>query len=325
MNIANLKQTCLISAGASVLLMGLSVASASPQVVYGTYEQPLEGRRSETMRALAHYLDETAQDALAGVVQARRRGTAADRRYITSVRDFARQAERFHQRMDDYEVQSFDIPDEVDYLTARARRVNQQLRQARAFESTYGDWNSVIDVLNRMRRLLNGEEVEVPPAHDEYGDYNRDYGYLGGGGVGTRGNPRHDSGIPSHDTGIPSHDTGGSSLTGARLQQFRELAHQLDTNATQALQVAERSVSTTDRARGILADLRHFATQAGDVHRRSDANELATRDIQPIVNHLLEDARIADRSMRDARLFSDAWDEWARTIDTLNRMADLLR
>jgi hypothetical protein len=318
MDTANLKQICLVSAGASLLLMGLSVASASPQVVYGTYEQPLEGRRYETMRALAHYLDETAQDAMAGVVQARRRGTATDRRYITSVRDFARQAERFHQRMDDYEVQSFDIPDEVDYLIARARRVNQQLRQARAFESTYGDWTNVIDVLNRMRRLLNGEEVEVPPAHDEYGDYNRDYGYLRGGGIGTRGNP-------SYDSRIPSHDTGGSTLTGARLQQFRELAHQLDTNAAQALQAAERTVSTTDRARGILADLRHFAAQAGDVHRRSDANELATRDIQPIVNHLLEDARIADRSMRDARLFSDAWDEWARTIDTLNRMADLLR
>ena len=311
MEMARLKQSCLISAGASFLIVGLSAASASPQVVSGTYEQPLEGRRYETMRALAHYLDEAAQDALAGVVEARRRGTPADRRYIAGVRDFARRAEDFHQRMDDYEAQAFDIPDEVDYLTARARRVNQQLRQARVYSNTYDDWTNVVEVLNRMRRLLNGENVEVPPAHDEYGDYNRDYGSLRGGGTSGRDNP--------------GYDTGGSTLRGARLQQFRELAHQLDTNATRALQAAERNASNSDRARTILADLRHFADQARDLHGRADANEVATRDIQPIVTHLLEDARLADRSMRDSRVYSDAWDEWGRTIDTLNQMADLLR
>ena len=98
---ASLKQVCLASAGASLLFVGLSVASASAQTVWGTYEQPLEGRRFETMRALAHYLDEAAQDALAGTLQTRRRGSPTDRRYITAVRDFARQAESLHTRMDD--------------------------------------------------------------------------------------------------------------------------------------------------------------------------------------------------------------------------------
>ena len=291
---------------------------ASAQTVWGTYDQPLEGRRFETMRALAHYLDEAAQDALAGTVQARRRGTPADRRYITAVRDFARQAESFHTRMDDYDVSPFEVPDEVDYLAARARRVSQLVRGVGAYQGTYDDWNSVTDTLSRMRRVLNGEDVEVPAAHDEYGDYNRDYGYLGRGGTADRGTVT--TGRTDTYGGYP-----GTTLTGARLQQFRELAHQLDTSASRTLAAAERGAPNDDRARGILADLRHFAEQARNLHDRSDANEVAPREIGGIIDHLREDARLADRNMRDARAFSDAWGEWSRTIDVLNRMADLMR
>jgi len=319
MNTANLKQAWGASAGASVLLMALSAATVSAQTVWGTYEQPLEGRRFETMRALAHYLDEAAQDALAGTVQARRRGTPADRRYITAVRDFARQAESFHTRMDDYSATEFDVTDEVDYLAARARRVNQLVRQVGAYQGTYDDWKRVIDSLGLMRRALNGEDVEVPAAHDEYGDSNRDYGYLGRGGSTDRET------VTTGRTDPYGGTSSGGALTGTRLQQFRELAHQLDTSAGRTLAAAEGSAPNNDRARSILADLRHFAEQARSLHDRSDTNEVAPRELGGIIDHLLEDARLADRNMRDARAFSNAWNEWSRTIDTLNRMADLLR
>ena len=319
MDTANLKRVCLTVAGASALLVGLSIANVSAQTVWGTYEQPLEGRRFETMRALAHYLDEAAQDALAGTVQARRRGTPADRRYITAVRDFARQAESFHTRMDDYSASQFDVTDDVDYLTARARRVNQLVRRGGAYQDTYDDWKRVIDTLGLMRRALNGEDVEVPAAHDEYGDYERDYGYLGRGGNVDRGS------VTTGRTDTYDRTYPGAALTGTRLQQFRELAHQLDTSARQTLAAAERSAPNNDRSRSILADLRHFAEQARSLHDRSDANDVPPREIGAVIDHLQEDARLADRNMRDARAFSDAWDEWARTIDTLNRMANLMR
>jgi hypothetical protein len=306
-------------AGAAVAALAAGAGRASAQTVWGTYDQPLEGRRFETMRALAHYLDEAAQDALAGTVQARRRGTPADRRYIMAVRDFARQAESFHTRMDDYGVTPFEVPDEVDYLTARARRVNQLVRRVGTYQGTYDDWTSVINTLGLMRRALNGEDVEVPAAHDEYGDYDRDYGYLGRGGTADRGT------VTTGRTGTYGGTYSGTTLTGARLQQFRELAHQLDTRASRTLAAAERSAPNNDRARTILADLRHFAEQARSLHDRSDANEVAPREIGGVVDHLLEDARLADRNMRDARAFSDAWDEWAQTIDVLNRMANLMR
>ena len=306
-------------AAVAVAALAAGAGRASAQTVWGTYEQPLEGRRFETMRALAHYLDEAAQDALAGTVQARRRGTPADRRYITAVRDFARQAEAFHARMDDYNVSPFEVPDEVDYLAARARRVNQLVRRVGAYQGTYDDWNSVIDTLGLMRRALNGEDVEVPAAHDEYGDYDRDYGYLGRGGNVDRGT------VTTGRTDTYGGTYPGAALTGARLQQFRELAHQLDTSARQTLAAAERNAPNNDRARSILADLRHFAEQARSLHDRSDANDVAPREMGPIIDHLLEDARLADRNMRDARAFSDAWDEWSRTMDVLNRMANLMR
>ena len=322
----HIKRMALAAATLAALAVGGRV---SAQTVWGTYEQPLEGRRFETMRALAHYLDEAAQDALAGTVQARRRGTPADRRYITAVRDFARQAESLHTRMDDYSASQFDVTDEVDYLATRARRVNQLVRRGGAYQDTYDDWKRVIDTLGLMRRALNGEDVEVPAAHDEYGDYDRDYGYLGRGGNADRGTVTTGR-TDTYGGTNPRSDTyggtyGAGALTGTRLQQFRELAHQLDTSARQTLAAAERTAPNNDRARSILADLRHFAEQARSLDDRSDANEVAPREIGAIVDHLQEDARLADRNMRDARAFSDAWDEWSRTIDVLNRMASLLR
>jgi hypothetical protein len=289
----------------TVVTLAAGAGAASAQVVWGTYEQPLEGRRFETMRALAHHLDEAAQDALAGIVQARRRGTAADRRYITAVRDFARRAENFHTRMDDYESSAFDIPDEVDYLTTRARRVNQLVRQVAAYQGTYDDWTNVVEVLSRMRRLLNGEDVEVPPAHDEYGDYDRDYGYLGGG---------------------PGRSGGGSALSGTSLQQFRDLARDLDAQSSRALQAAERSTSRYGRAQAVLTDLRGFAQRARDLRTRVDgSNRVVTRDVAPLVEELAQDARALDRRMRDSRVFPDSWDEWSGVIAGLDRMAVIVR
>jgi hypothetical protein len=239
------------------------------------------------------------------------------------VRDFARRAENFHTQMDAYDVSPFDVPDEVDYLAARARRVSQQIRQVSAYQPTYADWNNVVEVLGRMRRLLDGENVEVPPAHDEYGDYDRDYGYLGRGGAGRSDTGRYDT-TGDHTTG-GGIGTFGGPLMGSRLQQFRELAHQLDTSTSRALQAVERSTPNNDRARGILSDLQHFATQTRALHDRSDANAVDPREVGPIVNHLLEDAQLADRSMRAADMFPEVWRDWGQAMDALNQMSRMVR
>jgi len=304
-----------LAASAGVLLLGpaLQTASAQQTIRYGDRQRPLEGNRYETMRALAHYLDETAQDALQTAIgDGRGNGRGFSRSIVPQLRDFARRADEFHRLMDDYEATRFDIPPRVNDLMTRARRVNERLASTYAGQNTQEDWNNVIDVLNRMKRLMAGQNVEVPMAHGGFEDYDRDYGPFrdARGGVARTG------------------DTGGSviGLRGNQLEEFRRLAHELDTNALRAHQIAETNpVNYTDRQQQFLADLRRFAERTRDVHNRADADVVNPREIGPIVNDLLRDARETDRSLRETRVFPQVWDQWSRTIDVLNRMAEVVR
>jgi hypothetical protein len=280
---------------AGVVLAG--GASAGAQVTYGTTEQPLEGRRYEIMRALANYLDETAQAVLQSAVQDARSGTATQRRLIPTVRTFVRQAQDFHRSVDSYQAQRDDIVDDVNYLIARARRLNDRLRTQRAFASTYSDWRSVNDALDRMRRLLAGEDVQVPTPYGDVEDVEQDYGPFRDVYQGTRG------------------------MTGASLQEFRRLAHDLDASAARVSDLAQRSETAGNDK--LLADLQHFASQAEDLHRRADANVVDPSEIGPVVSHLLDDARAADRNMRQPGSLRNVWYEWSRTMSILSRMNDL--
>jgi hypothetical protein len=65
--------------------------------------------------------------------------------------------------------------------------------------------------------------------------------------------------------------------------------------------------------------------QSRDLRRRADAAQVNPQQIGPVVDRLLEDARQADRRMRDARVFTSVWDDSGRTITILRRMAGLVR
>jgi len=304
----NARNSCLAGC-AGLLLLGLAAQTASAQtVIYGTRNRPLEGRRYETMRALAHYLDQTAQSALQTAVDDARRG-AHGRRLLPLVRDFARRADTFHTLMDDYEARRQDVPPRVNDLITRARRINSRLGAGTYLaRTTREDWTSVIDVLDSMKRVMAGEDVDVPMAHGDFEDYDRDYGPFGG--VERAGG------------------TGGSAfdLSGSRLEDFRRLAHELDTAALRSHQIAETNrANYTARQEEFLLDLRRFAERAHDVHVRADAGRVNPREMGPIVNRLLQDARATERSLRDTRVFPQVWDQWGETIDVLNRMADIVR
>jgi hypothetical protein len=304
----NARNSC-VARCAGILLLGLAAQTVSAQsVIYGTRNRPLEGRRYETMRALAHYLDETAQLALETAVDDARRG-AQGRRLLPLVRDFARRADTFHTLMDGYEARRQELPPRVNDLLNRARRVNARLAEGTHMaRNTREDWTSVIDVLESMKRVMAGEDVDVPAAHGDFEDYDRDYGPFGGV-ERARG-------------------TGDSAfeLSGSRLEDFRRLAHELDTHALRSHQIAETSrANYTPRQDEFLLDLRRFAERAHDVHIRADAGRVDRREMGSIVNQLLQDARTTDRSLRDTRVFPQVWEQWAQTIDVLNRMTDLVR
>ena len=276
----------LAAIGATGLLFAASLVAASAATPYGTRDQPLEGHRYETLRALANHLGETARGALEGAADEAGRGESSSEedRFLSSIRSFARGADDFSRMVDNYRAAPFEVPAQVDALTTSAHQVNDRIRTARALANTYGDWDAILDVLERMRLLLAGREVEVPAPHAV------------------------------------------AALSGSRLQEFRELAHDLDISATEAHERARRDVGQY-RARGeqFLGELYYFQVQSRDLHTRADAAPVNPQQIGPMVDRLLEEARQADRRMRDARVFTAIRDDSGRTITILRRMAGLVR
>ena len=264
---------------------GASSQAAPAETPYGTPGRPLEGRRYQTLRALAQHLEETARGALEGAADdAQRQPSSSDARFLPAVRAFAREAGDFQRLVDNYETSPFEVPAQVADLTTRAQQANDRIRSAHSLESTYDDWDAMLDVLGRMRLLLAGRDVEVPAAHVV------------------------------------------AALSGSRLQEFRQLAQDVDSSAARAHETAKRDVRDyPERGEQFLGELNYFAARSRDLDSRANAAEVNPQQIGPVVDRLLEEARQADRRMRDARTFTSVWDDSGRTITILHRMASLVR
>jgi hypothetical protein len=151
----------MVTAG---ILLGLSLEVASAETQYGTRDRPLEGQRRETLRALARYLDATARSAVEGATYEALHGTSSEARFLSSIHSFARHAADFHTMMDNYQTLPFEVPAQVDDLTILAQQVNDHIRSDRGLGED-DDCEVILDVLERMRLLLTGRDVEVPAAH----------------------------------------------------------------------------------------------------------------------------------------------------------------
>jgi hypothetical protein len=115
-------------------------------------------------------------------------------------------------------------------------------------------------------------------------------------------------------------------LTGASLVELRQLASDLEVSATRAHDKATRAVADyQERGEQFLGELRHFAGQSRDLHVQADNGQVDPQKVGRIVDHLLREARAADRRMRDAQVFTEVWDDSGRTITILQRMASLVR
>jgi hypothetical protein len=273
-----------VTAAAGVFLTGGFVRSAFAKADAGIRAHQLLGARYETMLALAHYLDRTAQGALEGADDEVRRGSPSDARFLSAIRSFAGSTQDLHRTMTGTRATSVELPAQVADLTRRAHLLNGRIRSVNALESTYDEWDAVADALQRMTQLLAGYEVEVPTA------------YV-----------------------VPA-------LSGPELVQLRQLASDLEVSATRAHDKATRVVSDyRERGEQFLGELHHFANQSRDLGVQANAGQLHPQKVGPLVDQLLEDAREADRRMRDARVFTEVWDDSGRTISLLQRMASLLR
>lgn len=282
---------------------------------------PLRGRQYQTMGSLAHTLDEIAQD----LKREAYRGARGDRsrvRLLASVSDFARRTADFHHRMDGYLESPWDMRREVDDLAKRARGINRNIVNARLFPHTYDLWGSAIDVLGRMRQVLRGVDVHLPPPYVRHGGDGRGDWYHRDGDRNVNGVPDRLEGQPVPPPPAPDrprdYERGG--FQPANIPELRQLGKELD----------ERVMGTRDSMpRGDrdsrAPELDRFSADTRHLRQKLDADTVDTRDLKPTVSRLLEDARRRNNATRGERpAYRGEQDTWQRIVDILSRMQDLL-
>jgi phage shock protein A len=158
-----------VAALSGLLLATAGCAAHDHDVRYDRDERAERGRRYQTMRALAHELDERAGRAFDQARESARHGGHDEKRLRDSAEHFARRAAAFHERMDRYEDSPWDVPSEVRHLNEDAREVSRRIRDARASWRSYDDWDAVLDALGRMNRLVEGNQWAAAPSdHDRW-------------------------------------------------------------------------------------------------------------------------------------------------------------
>lgn len=292
--------------GAAVSVASGAEAQVSLEFQFGTRDRPLRGRQFETMRALAHYLDETAQDTSRSAAESLPRRSRATQRVLESLNSFARRAAAFHERMDTYESNPWDVPREVVALDRSARRVNDTLQRTPLYADVADGWNGVVDVLDRMRQLLAGQDVQVPPAHGQGRDYDRDYAPFNPGNSRSLG--------------------GDASYLGAtELGQFRRLMHELDVHVSNAHELAEQSGREDQLAQELFLEIHHLNDVVSALHQRTDSGQLDRRELAPAIHHILEDSQSVNRKMRQSGVLRSVWGEWQQSLDILGQLAEAVR
>jgi hypothetical protein len=285
-----------------LLAVACGTTYSSPPPEYPTGD--LEGSRYETMRVLSERLSERL-DLLRDELRATRNTQAETSELATLVE----RARRLRDRMQDYSNPYRSVRTDVDELDRLARDYDDRTRNVSASSRAVQLWDGVRDVIDRMRRVLAGENVDVPP-RDTSSSY-----------------PTYPT-SPTSPT-YPTYPTGpsyGTVLSGSALEDFRRSAREIVVRATLARDSAERAGGAySDSARRVLADMSYFASGARDLESRATASSVDRRDVRTYVDRLLEDARRIDRDMRASSLYSGAWTDWGEVIRMLQRMSDIVR
>jgi len=273
----------------------------------------MDGDRYATLRGLAEYVNEGAEFVLQEASESARTATGRDTALVVSLRDFSRRAAALHQRVDRDRARPAALVADVSRLQTLARRVNVRLRRERGLQELYEDWDGVTRDLADMRRVIAGRDVDLRAPDREWTD--RD------GRDGRDDGPR--------DASRERYGRGGfreAVLSRDQMVEFKRQAHELDTQSRRVLDLAERRrADYTGRGDRLLTDLRAFVGRTAALHAQADQDMMRPREVGPNVEQLLVDARAADQSMRNARVFETTWNEWAKTIQILESMTAYLR
>src|SRR6266498_4158922 len=104
--------------------------------------EALSDRGYQELRRLAHELDEVASHAAEAAAHRQAWIYSNDRTFQRSVSRFAERAARFHERMDTYRTQPWQVDDELRRLLRDAQDVQARAQRARNLDDhVAADWN----------------------------------------------------------------------------------------------------------------------------------------------------------------------------------------
>ena len=280
------------------VVAGASIARAQGQVV-------LSAQASEQMQHMAHDLDALAQHAADQSGHQDVWSYGNDSGFSQAVTRLAVRTDRFHERMDTYRAQPWQVGDELRGLLRDARAVQNRAVHARNVdEHTVADWNRAAGLLNRMIQLYNADVRRRPL--DGYDGYGYDY-------------PR-DGRTPQSRR--PFTDPGGNPPLTDEDEQIGALAHDLSDRLDRIYESAAGYSTGDNRQRMTLDTLLHFRDQARAFHARVEQG-LTGQTLVSNANHLAQDARYADEEVRQAnsQLILGEWREVMRLVDQIQSVA----
>jgi hypothetical protein len=279
-------------------LVGAACGTTYSSPPPATSSGELSGSRYETMRVLSGRL----VDRLEGTrdeLRATREATSE----MSALSELLERARRFRDGMENYSNPPRYVREDVNDLDRQARDLEARTRDVRVSTRAYDEWRGALDVIDRMQRLLAGQDVDIPPASA----------------------PTGGSTYPTYPT-YPS--TGGTygTLTGAALEDFRRTAHEIVVRGTLARDTAERGGTIyNDTDRRLLSDLSYFLSQARDLDSRAMSTTVDRRDVRPLVERLSDEARRLDSGLRASNAFSRSWTDWAEVMRGVQRLLDMTR
>lgn len=110
-------------------------------------------------------------------------------------------------------------------------------------------------------------------------------------------------------------------------ERFASLAHELDDRASRAHELAETNVAGNGpRAQEFFERIHHFSDQARAFHVRYERGSIRdTGQLLGELQHLIDDAQATDAAIRQARVYTEVYEEWTGVIRVLNRMIEMAR
>jgi hypothetical protein len=253
-------------------------------------EAPLEGYRYESMRVLSDRLVDRLEASRQAAVHPRAGGL--ERRDVAPrLEAVLAEARKFAGRMSNYQDPPRFVREDVERLDSAVRNVERGVHDVWPGSPSHDRWREAVDALDRMKRVLAGETVDVPP---------------GPGPVRTM--PPEPTPRPPQEP--PSADT----------DEAQRLANELAVRATIAYENASRFIPrSTDAERRLVSDLDYFRLRSRELESRLSSGAPPTEARATVIG-LRKDARRLERELAARPTLRQPWVEVLRALDRLEEV-----